>query len=153
MIKSLEKLLACAVLCFVASTVAAAAELADGQAIEKEAMSVANQYQSVASTIKAQGDTITALGEAHSVLNVSVVGTVKAIIQAIQLETQNLVNLIMREDMSANSKKLDVIMDKLESQRKALSSIISPQLESTPDVMLKPEDKKEVVKAFQVYEE
>lgn len=144
----------CAVMFCMLSTLTIAAELNDGQAVAQEATAVANQYQSIAQTIKTQGTTITALGEAHSALNISLVEKVKAIMQAIQLESQSLVNLVMDATTTntTDTGQLNSIISGLDAQRQSLSTIIAPQLESTPTVTLGPENKKAIATAFQVYQ-
>jgi hypothetical protein len=133
------------------STLSLAAEQPNELDPVQEAMSTANQFHAISQTIKSKGSTILALGEAHSALNITMAGKIKAIFQAIELQRENLVNTVMNGISTNNSETINSIVTHLESEQQSLSNLIAPELESTPDLILNPSDKKEIATSFQIY--
>jgi hypothetical protein len=109
-----------------------------GEPVVDEAKALANQFQTMSDTIGKNSQELTSPGLSESIVNVSSVSRIKAIMNDIESQRKKLVELVMGKTTfnAADSAMLDNILHKLEAKRSALATYLVPHSEPTANLVL-----------------
>jgi hypothetical protein len=125
---------------------------------EKEALSVANQYQSMFKAIDAHDQKPADAGLSQRIFSIAVVTKLKNIINQIELQRKNLVDLVMGKTTftESDTKKLNNITKSLETERYSLFNLLGSESEFASFLSPKPypvpgETTKDKDKVLRVY--